>query len=396
MEDQDLAARLSEDFPSVCISPASIKQARLSYGRHGAAPTDLAAEMDEENLAPLASDMGAAERSAKKTLRNKRKKERKHANKALREDNQCLLGAPPSPTLAAGPHVCSAVGEDGEAVEEAVREAIACLEEEEELDARTARRLSSERFTCASLRRLSDCGIAESSGAAEQREIDVVGALRAYIALLSVTAVDKPSEPAKEEQQEQEPVLLEMEEQQQEEKETKDEEHLFESAAEGPVECAVPGEAEESYVDESSTSLTQAAAEEEREGQQEGEGARPITPTLLASALASGSARASVAGREAGSAYVTYQVRVAVAGAQVVLADRRYSQLYALQARLARAGCPTSGFPARQWFWESRLSEPLVQARQLALDQWLGEASAALAREDAPHEARALMAAFFL
>ena len=182
---------------TVLCSPENIQRTRdhLSVVSSGEEATSNPSE-DSENVKPelnqctKSGDMDEAALLSKKAKKNKGKKLRKMANKSRRDV------------------FLSSDDNDAEGCSSAVRNALDILNENEELDPQTYRRLSAETFSPQSLRRLSDCNLAvlplsdspvkaatgeeeagntmkpENEVLGSGKKIDVIGALRAYIALL--------------------------------------------------------------------------------------------------------------------------------------------------------------------------------------------------------------------
>ena len=184
MQQRDLLKRFSSDFPSL-RSPGDDL---MKHGLGGRGPSSLAEEdQDRENVQPQVRM--PCDQSAKKTKRNKAKKARRRANQALREANQEYLRRV----------FVSAKDTD---CDQAVQDAIDIIQEEGALEEPALRRLSAEKFTSDTLRRLSayklEPLVCTEDVQFDNDKIDVVDALRNYVALMDIVdgAVSDQYEPS--------------------------------------------------------------------------------------------------------------------------------------------------------------------------------------------------------
>ena len=160
----------------------------MKHGLGGRGPSSLAEEdQDRENVQPQVRM--PCDQSAKKTKRNKAKKARRRANQALREANQEYLRRV----------FVSAKDTD---CDQAVQDAIDIIQEEGALEEPALRRLSAEKFTSDTLRRLSayklEPLVCTEDVQFDNDKIDVVDALRNYVALMDIVdgAVSDQYEPS--------------------------------------------------------------------------------------------------------------------------------------------------------------------------------------------------------
>ena len=190
MYQEDFFDTLAQGFPTLC-SPERVEavKQRLSMGRDSKleilSPVDDDDMENRENVLPQRMMTPALEQSAKKAKKNRAKKARRQANQALREAHEQYIRR-------------IFVSRDEKDCAQAVQDALAVLQETEGvLNEQVLRRLSVEKFTSDSLRRLSACKLEPLSAAEDalalsaettsnSEQIDVVEALRNYVSLVDI------------------------------------------------------------------------------------------------------------------------------------------------------------------------------------------------------------------
>ena len=270
MQQRDLLKRFSSDFPSL-RSPGDDL---MKHGLGGGGPSSLAEEdQDRENVQPQVRM--PCDQSAKKTKRNKAKKARRRANQALREANQEYLRRV----------FVSAKDTD---CDQAVQDAIDIIQEEEALEEPALRRLSAEKFTPDTLRRLSTYKleplVCTENEHLDSDEIDVVDALRNYVALMDIVdgAVSDQYEPS-------EAV-----------------------PAQPPVDISYERSSQKSHDPYRRRELVNEVYQEVQIVEAEGEGKRSLSKEAFQESLSTGSLSISVQDRTFTSTHVEYSIEVMV------------------------------------------------------------------------------------
>lgn len=318
MSQEDYFTALAHDFPNV--SPLAMKRAKEMSNTPVKGGESVNMNLNEELENEDPSD---AAKSAKKARINRRKKERKLANRAMRDrDTNTDIY---SKVSLSSRRVY--LPKDGNDVGAAVQDALGILQDDDELDESTYRRLSTEKFTTDSLRRLSECGLEvlppedlaaeKESGVMAADKIDVISALRAYITLLEINEEYKDIFPQIT------PVDASYD--------------AIDTPLPGEPTLALPSPEEDALVD---VTIVES-----------------LSVSDMKEAISKGNVSIKITDRVQRPSHVDYCLELMVISGDMgsmklksICVNKRYSELQALNNKMSAIGCRAS-FPPRQWFW---------------------------------------------